>query len=368
MNTITTYRKSSETTKRKVDENSENTTEQNPNEVKRKSLKPWQIFFIVGLVIIIIIIGLVIVITIKKRNQSQCEIKQESENQDENEPSYDTKDNQNPQDGNIIDTGDTGNKGLTKKEALKAFKTNFTIVSKTNKLNQVLMKSNLKQTSISNGVESTTLSVFTMAKIDIFTLNESYSGEDNKEFYSKKYFTAITINSICNVFFDNKTDCELQKYLDLNVRNKNLRRNEEKNIDLIKDVILPICIVEHTNTNIIISVTCPETLSSNLKENIILSFQSIKPTTAQGIVDDDSIAGTNVTQKDNKKYIDSFIKGCDDYDGNPSIIENCEEIKNIVTDLDGNVISVKKNSTKEIIKDTDHKENIIKTYIKLRKF
>ena len=362
MNTITTYRKSSETTKRKVDENSENTTEQNPNEVKRKSLKPWQIFFIVGLVIIIIIIGLVIVITIKKRNQNQGEIKQECENQDENEPSYDTKDNQNPQDGNIIDTGDTGNKGLTKKEALKAFKTNFTIVSKTNKLNQVLMKSNLKQTSISNGVESTTLSVFTMAKIDIFTLNESYSGEDSKEFYSKKYFTAITINSICNVFFDNKTDCELQKYLDLNVRNKNLRRNEEKNIELIKDVILPICIVEHTNTNIIISVTCPETLSSNLKENIILSFQSIKPTTAQGIVDDDSIAGTNVTQKDNKKYIDSFIKGCDDYDGNPSKIENCEEIKNIVTDLDGNVISVKKNSTKEIIKDTDHKENIIKTY------
>ena len=355
MNTIITYRKPSETTKRKVDENSENTTEQNQIENKRKSLKTWQIILIVAVVIIIIIISISIFIIIKKRNQDKTE--SGNENQDESEPSYDNKDNS--QDGNIIDTG---NNGLTKKEALKAFKTNFTIVSKTNKLNQVLMKSNLKQTSISNGVESTTLSVFTMAKIDIFTLNESYSGEDTKEFYSRKYFTAITINSICNVFLDNKTDCELKKYLDLNVRNKNLRRNDEKNQELIKEVILPICIVEHTNTNIIISVICPETLSSNLKENIILSFQSIKPTTVQGIVEDDSVAGTNITEKDNKKYIDSFIKGCDDYDGNPSINETCEEIKNIVTDLDGNVISVKKNSTKEIIKDTEHKENIIKTY------
>ena len=49
----------------------------------------------------------------------------------------------------------------------------------------------------------------------------------------------------------------------------------------------------------IISVTCPETLSSNLKEDIILSFQSIKPESFKGIVDDDSIKGTNITEKDN---------------------------------------------------------------------
>ena len=300
MNTIATYAKPSESTQRKVSENPENKTEQNPNEPKRISLKKWHIILFV--VSAIIIIGVVMIIIIKLVKKG--------------------KDIPNPQNGNTNGDGDNGNNGnnvLTKQEALKAFKSNFNIVSKTNNLNQVLMKSNLKQTSISNGVESTTLSVFTMAKID-------------------------------------------KKYLDLNVRSKNLRRNDEKNPELIKEVILPICIVEHTDTNIIISVTCPETLSSNLKENIILSFQNIKPETFQGIVNDDSIAGTNETQKDNKKYIDSFIKGCDDYDGNPSINETCEEIKNIVTDLEGNVISVKKNSTKEIIKDTNHKEKIIKTY------
>jgi len=78
-----------------------------------------------------------------------------------------------------------------------------------------------------------------------------------------------------------------------------------------------------------------------LKEDIFLSFQSIKPESFQGI-DNDSIVGANITQKDNKKYINSFIKGCDDYDGNPSINKTCPEIKNIVTDIDGNVISVKK--------------------------
>ncbi len=179
------------------------------------------------------------------------------------------------------------------------------------------MKSNLEHTSISNGIESTTLSVFTKAKLDLYTLNESLAIEDNKDFYSSKYYTVITINSMCTAFSAGKSDCELEQYLDLTVKNKNLRSINEEDLDIIKEAILPICIIEHTDTNIINSVTCPETLSYNLKEDIISSFQSIKPETFQGIVNDSSLAGTSVTQKDNRKYIDSFSKGCDDYDGDP---------------------------------------------------
>ena len=322
---MNTYRKKIQSTERNSNFSSNNGTENNPAEEQNKSFKKRLIILIIAAVILIIIVGIFIFKMIGGINNRK-------ENEQSNIP------------------GNT----LSKKDALKAFESNFKVSSKTNKLNQVLMKSILKYTSFSNGVECTTLSAFTKAKFDIYTLNESYAEEDIKEFYSRKFSTVITINSMCTVFVANKTDCELEQYLDLNVKNKNLKSVEKEEVKkIIKEAILPICIIEHTDTNIIISVTCPETLSSNLKEDIILSFQNIKPESFKGIVDDDSIAATSVIEKDNRKYINSFVKGCDDYDGDPSINVTCEITKNIVTDLDGNLISMKQNSIKKIIKDED---------------
>ena len=325
------YRNKIQSTESNDNLNSNNRTENNSAEDQKNSLNKRIIILIaVAVILIAIIVGVFIFKKIWDQNKGKSNL--------------------------------PGNNALSKKEALKAFESNFKISSKTNNLNQILMKSYLKHISFSNGVESTTLSVFTKSKFDLYTLNESYAGEDSKEFYSRKFSTVITINSMCTDFSVNKTDCELEKYLDLNVKNKNLRNIEEKVQEVIKEAILPICIIEHTNTNIIISVTCPETLSSNLKEDIILAFQSIKPESFKGIIDDESVAGTSITEKDNKKYIDSFVKGCDDYDGDPLLNETCEVTKNIVTDLEGNLISMKQNSTKEIIEDEDHKTNKIKTF------
>ena len=348
-NTIAIHTIKDPSSQRDIGGNSDNEQTSNNSSPRPKNPLPkW----IIALIIVagILIIAIVMVFIFKKNGDQQ-----DGDGNRQQDPNECLDSNCN--------TGENDNNALSKKEALTAFESKFEVASKANHLNQVIMKSDLKHISSSNGVESTTLSVFTKAKIDIYTLNESYAGEDSKEFYSRKFNTVITMNSICNVFSDSKTDCELEQILDLNVKNKNLRRtDEEEDLELLKEAILPICIIEHTETNIIISVTCPETLSSNLKEDIILSFKSIKPKTFKGIVEDDSIAGTNITKKDNKNYIDSFVKGCDDYDGDPSIKENCEETQNIVTDLAGNLISMKQNSTKEVIKDEDHKNKIIKTY------
>ena len=355
---VTTYRKETERD-RTIDPNSVNENDSGKNQRKSK-IKCLIAFIVLAVIVIIVVIGLIIYKLMDKKNKG-------SGNCQPNIPS----DNQNPQKENINnndntgDTGNTGNNGinaLSKKEALEAFKPNFKILTKTNNLNQVLMKSNIKHSSISNGVESTTLSAFTKAKLDLYTLNESLAIEDSKDFYSSKYYTVITINSMCTTFSASKSDCDLQQYLDLTIKNKNLRTIDEEDLELIKEVILPICVIEHTDTNIIISVTCPETLSYNLKEDIISSFQYIKPETIQGIVSNNSVAGTSITEKDNRKYIDSFNKACDDYDGDPSKNEVCETKKNIVTDLDGNLISMKKNTTKEIIKDEHHKNIRTKVY------
>ena len=78
------------------------------------------------------------------------------------------------------------------------------------------------------------------------------------------------MNSLCSKITKDplNDDCDLEKNMDLNQKEEsqsNLRRNEENTEDLLRRALLPICIVEHTDSNLIISLTCPENLSKILK-------------------------------------------------------------------------------------------------------
>ena len=257
-----------------------------------------------------------------------------------------------------------------KKEALKVFKPNFKINTKPDKLTQILMKYSKFYNSSINGIE-TSQSIFTKAKYDIYTLNETESDSEDKDFYTTKYTTTITINSLCTEFSSDINDCELKRYLDLTIKNNkndnNLRRNDEKKRD-IKKAIIPLCIIEHTDTNLILSVTCPETLADNLKNDIILAFESIKPDSIKGRADDETSYGMNIVEKDDKIYINKFFKECDN---NNNIINNngdtsrnkCETIKNIITDKDGNLISSVKIKTEKIFKNENDNYFKNSTYI-----
>ena len=64
--------------------------------------------------------------------------------------------------------------------------------------------------------------------------------------------------------------------------------------------MLPICLIEHSNDNIILSVTCPESLSENLKNNIILAFKSIKPNFSRGKIQNNNL---NITIKNYENQI-----------------------------------------------------------------
>ena len=195
---------------------------------------------------------------------------------------------------------------LTKNKRVKAGNilnepNNFSINTTVNKLSQFLMNSYQIHNSISNTINST-YSIFTKIKFDIYTLNESILKED-KDLNSKIYTTVVIINSICNEFRENKTNCELEKYLDLTIKNKNnLRRNNE-NIEEINQAILPICIIKHSDINIILSISCPETLSEDLKNNIISAFQSIKPNLSKENFNINNISGLVINNTDNNSMI-----------------------------------------------------------------
>ena len=223
---------------------------------------------------------------------------------------------------------------------------NFSINTTVNKLSQFLMNSYQIHNSISNTINST-YSIFTKIKFDIYTLNESILKED-KDLNSKIYTTVVIINSICNEFRENKTNCELEKYLDLTIKNKNnLRRNNE-NIEEINQAILPICIIKHSDINIILSISCPETLSEDLKNNIISAFQSIKPNLSKENFNINNISGLVINNTDNNTIdINLFDKRC--YNENKN--QKCEVIRNIIADKKRNLIRSYKKSNYELIDD-----------------
>ena len=164
---------------------------------------------------------------------------------------------------------------MTKEDIKEIIKPTFNVISKERTLNQVLMEYREKITIKENNLSSNTL---IKALLDIYVLSES--PEKGNDLYSSKYTTSIAINSYCNNI--EGKNCELESSLDLTYKDEdnNLRQIDEN--ENIEDVDLPICIIEHSDTNLIISVSCSRTLEQQSKNMIISAFKCIKPPTING--------------------------------------------------------------------------------------
>lgn len=198
--------------------------------------------------------------------------------------------------------------GIDIEKTKQVFSPSFRISSKEKILTQLSQKSFQIYETISNN-EKTSYSFLNKAIYDIYTINSTSSSNSENIFYTTKYTTVITVNSLCSKVSINpeEDDCQLGKQLDLNQKNENnLRRNEENVEDLIRQAILPICIIEHTDTNLIISLTCPETLDPSYKEDIIRAFSNIKPDSMKGFDFDKNYVDTITEEKEDKIYIYSF--------------------------------------------------------------
>ena len=235
----------------------------------------------------------------------------------------------------------------TIEELKEIYKSNFKINSNVGTLTQTMMKSKQNIIIKSNNLLDYT---FIKAKVDTYIISEieSESGED-VNFYQKKITTSVVINSLCST--SEGTDCQDEPYLDLTEKyekENNLRNvNQEPNIE---DLTIPLCLIEHTDTNIILSINCPRTLESNLKSLIINAFKGIKPQTIKGANDDKEISDTKIETKEDKIYINSFSKVCEEYENSD---KTCETNTNIVTDKDGNFISC----NKKLKTETNSKSN-----------
>ena len=241
-------------------------------------------------------------------------------------------------------------------EAKIIFSPSFRVSSKEKTLTQLSQKSFQSYVSTNLGQESSHI-ILNKAVYDIYTINSTSSQNFDNIFYTKKYTTVIIVNSLCSKFSSNpeEDDCELERQLNLNIKDEsNLRRNEENVEDLIKKAILPICLLEHTDTNLIISMTCPETLSQSYKADIMRAFSNIKPESINGFEFDKNYVNTILEEKEDKIYISSFDNICPNPNEDPDKTMICNITKNIITDKEGNLFSSKiSNSTKTIIDENN---------------
>jgi len=244
---------------------------------------------------------------------------------------------------------------LTK--AKEVFGSTFKIMSKEKTLNHLSLKSFQSYETASNGQNSSYI-ILNKAIYDIYTINSTSAPEIEKDFYNTKYTTVISVNSLCSKLTKDPVndDCELEKQLDLNQNEenqRNLRRNEETPEDLLRRAPLPICLVEHTDTNLIISLTCPEALNKNFKEDILRAFNNIKPVSSNGFDFDKEYVDTSVAEKDNI-YITSYDNVCSSPNNDPTKTIICNLTKNIITDKEGNLISNKiSNATTAILDENN---------------
>ena len=318
-------------------ENDENSTNFSWKEFFKKNKMWWIIALIV--LLIVIIISIVVPIYLKNKDKNN--------NSDSNEGE------------DII----IQNPKINLEEAKKIFSPSFKINTKKNFLTQLSQKSYKTYQTAVNG-EKTTMSILNKAIYDIYTINSIPSSKQNKIIYDSIYTTIITVNSLCaKLSYDlSDNDCELEQYLDLNKKdNRNLRTNEENDEDLIKNTIIPICLIEHTDTNLIISMTCPENLDDSFKNDIIIAFQNIKPDSMKGYEYDKNLVNTITEEKDDKIYIKSYDNICSETNTDPTKTVICNLTKNIVTDKEGNLISINTNRIENTIQN--EKNSFINNYI-----
>ena len=239
----------------------------------------------------------------------------------------------------------------------------FKINTKENTLTQFSFTSSQDFETITEGKKSPYI-IFSKAKYEIYTLNSSKPSKEDKKYYKKKYITSIAINSLCTKLSlkSDENECELKSIFDLNKReNHNLRRNTE-NEDLIKKLILLICIVEHTDTNLIISLTCPETFSSSFKKDLIQAFQYIKPNSTKAIKYFNNHINIDDKKTNNEILINISNKKCNYYNNINSKNSKCNSIKEIITDKEGNLISINKIISKDIDYNKEDKSILNSSY------
>ena len=184
---------------------------------------------------------------------------------------------------------------------------------------------------------------------DIYIISKKESDELNKNIYNETYTASISISSQC--ISKEEDNCESKQFVDfLNADNKNLRILEE--INDLKDIPVPLCLFDITDTNIITSISCPESLEEHIKNDIISYINYFRPLTSTSTNKNNQF---NMTINNEVKYIQRNSKGICDTDNMINSNSFCNIDMNITKDNNGNLVSHEETIFANITSDIKNK-------------
>ena len=170
---------------------------------------------------------------------------------------------------------------------------------------------------------------------NIYILNETEATEETKNLYDKIYTAAILISNQC---IDTKSNnCEPKSMLDLTTATRRNLRYLEEDIPDLKDIPIPLCLFNITDNDVILSMSCPESLQKSIRQAMILDLYFFRPPAIKRPAKEANNVNITKIPKDGKEIINEINKGiCDVLDAFESF---CTTEMNTTTDSNGNVIS-----------------------------
>ena len=194
--------------------------------------------------------------------------------------------------------------------------------------------------------------VFRKIFYDKYIISEKECELQNKNYCNKTYTASVAKVSQCLSL--EHENCEPKLLVDLiNNTKTNLRYLNELN-DL-KDIPIELCIFNFTDTNIIISISCPESLPENTRNDLLSDLYYFRPLPEKSSERKDEF---NITIENNIKNIKRISKGLCDI--NNKIISFCDLNLSIKKDSEGNLLSINETYISNITSDNGFNKNKMK--------
>ena len=215
---------------------------------------------------------------------------------------------------------------------LGPIKVEFSINTNLNVHRKIKVVQKSKEEKLVNGEKEENF-LYRITFYDIIFFQEKKSEKYQEKYFNKTYTGSIALSSEC-LSYENK-ECEPQQFIDLNDNNISDSRNLEEINDL-KDIPIFLCLFEITDNDVILSLSCPDTLSKGRKDTMVLDLYFYKPPSIERPNKGNGV-NINVQQKDDKIYIrNTDIGKCSI---KSPYLSNCTTDFNLTTDLEGNVLA-----------------------------
>ena len=244
-------------------------------------------------------------------------------------------------------TKNDGNDDIINQKKLnyEEYKKQLLFTTKVDELRRLLINQTSYEDMIIDGIK-VQMKLFRKTSYDIYIMSEKDADEENKKYYNKTYTAAISMVSQCLI--QDNDDCELKELVDLSKTEKKRLRNLKELNDL-KDIPIPVCTFVLTDTNLIISMSCPESLSENIQNGILSDLYYFRPTAKIYSNRNDEM---NINEEKDKKNILRKSKGL--CEGKNRIDSFCDSELNIVKNSEGYLVSVDENTFTNITTDINN--------------